>query len=65
MAKRDYYEVLGVSKDADADTIKKAYAGKFMAQIILADGVISKIEEQFFYLEAMKEWEEKHDLVYK
>lgn len=23
--KRDYYEVLGVSKDADADTIKKAY----------------------------------------
>ena len=23
--KRDYYEVLGVSKDADSDTIKKAY----------------------------------------
>ena len=23
--KRDYYEVLGVNKDADADTIKKAY----------------------------------------
>lgn len=22
-------------------------------------------EEQFFYLNAMKEWEEKHDLVYK
>lgn len=22
-------------------------------------------DEQFFYLEAMKEWEEKHDLVYK
>lgn len=22
-------------------------------------------EEQFFYLEAMKEWEEKYDLVYK
>ena len=25
MAKRDYYEVLGVTKSADADTIKKAY----------------------------------------
>jgi molecular chaperone DnaJ len=25
MAKRDYYDVLGVSKGADADEIKKAY----------------------------------------
>lgn len=31
------------------DTLKKAYVGKFMAQVILADGVVSQKEEQFFY----------------
>ena len=31
------------------DTIKKAYVGKFMAQMVLADGVITKKEEMFFY----------------
>lgn len=31
------------------DTLKKAYVGKFIAQIILADGVITKREEEFFY----------------
>ena len=25
MSKRDYYEILGVNKSADADAIKKAY----------------------------------------
>ena len=28
MAKRDYYDVLSVGKDADADEIKKAYRKK-------------------------------------
>lgn len=31
------------------DTIKKAYVGKFIAQVIIADGVITQREEQFFY----------------
>lgn len=31
------------------DTLKKAYVGKFIAQVILADGVITKLEEKFFY----------------
>lgn len=31
------------------DIVKKAYVGKFIAQVVLADGVIDKIEEQFFY----------------
>lgn len=30
------------------DTLKKAYVGKFMAQVILADGVVTQHEEQFF-----------------
>ena len=25
MAKRDYYEILGINRDADADEIKKSY----------------------------------------
>lgn len=33
----------------DMDLLKKAYVGKFMAQVILADGVVTQTEEQFFY----------------
>ena len=38
-----------VSTLRSMDTLKKAYVGKFMAQVILADGVVSQKEEQFFY----------------
>lgn len=31
------------------DTLKKAYVAKFMAQVIIADGVITDREEKFFY----------------
>lgn len=30
------------------DKLKKAYAAKFMAQVILADGVVTQKEERFF-----------------
>ena len=30
MTKRDYYEVLGVKKDADEKAIKKAYASAWL-----------------------------------
>ena len=31
------------------NSLKKAYVGKFVAQVVLADGVITQSEEQFFY----------------
>ena len=31
------------------DMLKKAYVGKFVAQVVLEDGVITAKEEQFFY----------------
>ena len=31
------------------DTLKKAYVGKFIAQMVLADGVITQKEEMLFY----------------
>ena len=31
------------------NSLKKAYVGKFVAQVVLADGVITQREEQFYY----------------
>ena len=46
--KRDYYEVLGVSKDADADAIKKAYrtlAKKYHPDINKSEDAPEKFKE--------------------
>lgn len=50
MSKRDYYEVLGVSKDADEQTIKKAYrklAMKFHPDSHQGEEEKKKAEEKF------------------
>lgn len=36
------------------ETLKKAYVGKFVAQVVLADGKITPREEQFFYIMKQK-----------
>lgn len=48
-ASRNLSEPTMTSCLRNMDTMKKAYVGKFMAQVILADGVITQREEQFFY----------------
>ena len=46
--KRDYYEVLGIDKSADQDTIKKAYrtlAKKYHPDINKSEDAVEKFKE--------------------
>ncbi len=55
MAKRDYYEVLGVNRDADEDTLKKAYRKLAMKHHPDRNPDNPKAEEAF--KEAKEAWE--------
>ena len=48
-ASRKLTEPVMASCLRNMEDFKKMYVGKFIAQVMLADGVVSDIEEKFFY----------------
>lgn len=62
MAKRDYYEVLGISRDADTDEVKKAYrslARQWHPDANRAPGAVEKFKELTEAYEILKDPEKR------
>lgn len=45
--KHDFNTLVGILRSMD--NMKKAIVGKYMARVVVADGIITPKEEQFFY----------------
>lgn len=66
MAKRDYYDVLGVDKGASKDEIKKSYrklARKYHPDVNKEEGAAEKFKEAKEAYEVLSDDQKKHNMI--